>query len=481
MSALPSHPAFPRVANASTRPVERTVTAELLARYDHPGPRYTSYPTAVEFHDGITSDDYLDCLAAADALGDAPLSMYMHLPFCEERCLFCGCHTIITRRKDVAAPYLGLLAREIELLAERLPHRRRFAQLHLGGGTPTYYAPAQLDTLIRGLLRHFTPLEGAELAFEADPRVTTTEHLDALADLGFNRVSFGVQDLTPAVQEAINRRQSREQTALLVEHARARGFRGINVDLIYGLPLQTPKSFEQTVDSVIALEPDRAAVYSFAFVPWVRGNQKKIEEEQLPAADVKVQLFAIARERFLAAGYEPIGMDHFARPDDDLALARRDGKLRRNFQGYAVIPGDDVLGLGISAIGDVRGSYVQNEKKLSTYEDSIVAGRLPVARGVRRTPDDEVRRTVIHELMCNFRVDTVEIERRYEIGFSSYFAEDLALLAAHEREGMVVVSPASIEATPMGELFVRNLAMCFDRYQRDKHAADSKPAFSRTV
>jgi oxygen-independent coproporphyrinogen-3 oxidase len=463
------------------RPMQRAITAELLSRYDRPGPRYTSYPTAVEFHEGVTGADYLDCLASANALGDAPLSMYVHLPFCEERCLFCGCHTIISPRKEVAVPYLGMLGREIALLAERLPERRRFAQLHLGGGTPTYYTPRQLDALIGGLLVHFTPLPGAELAFEADPRVTTSDHLDTLGDLGFNRVSFGVQDLNPDVQEAINRVQTREQTARLVDHARARGYRGINVDLIYGLPLQTPATFEKTVDSVIALGPDRAAVYSFAFVPWVRGGQKKIEEDQLPAADVKVQLFAIARERFLAAGYEPIGMDHFARPDDDLAIARREGKLRRNFQGYAVIPGDDVVGLGISAIGDVRGSYVQNEKKLSTYEQAIAEGRLPVYRGVRRSPDDEVRRAVIHELMCNFRVDGAAIERAYGIDFAHYFAADLASLRPHEQDGMVRVSPAGIEATPIGELFVRNLAMCFDRYQREKHAADSKPVFSRTV
>ena len=464
-----------------SRPVNRAITVDLLSRYDRPGPRYTSYPTAVEFHEGVTERDYLDCLAAANAMGDAPLSLYMHLPFCEQRCLFCGCHTIITRHKEVAVPYLGLLGREIELLAEELPDRRHFAQLHLGGGTPTYYTPQQLDGLVGGLLKKFQPLPGAELAFEADPRVTTSEHLDTLASLGFNRVSFGVQDLNLQVQEAINRVQTREQTARLVDHARTKGYRGINVDLIYGLPLQTPETFEKTVDSVIALGPDRAAVYSFAFVPWVKGSQKKIEQEDLPAADVKVQLFAIARERFLAAGYEPIGMDHFARPDDDLAIARREGKLRRNFQGYAVIPGEDVVGLGVSAIGDVRGSYFQNEKKLSTYEEIISAGRLSVYRGVRRSADDEIRRTVIHELMCNFRVDAVAIERQYGIEFAKYFSDDIALLAPHERDGMVSVTSTGIEATPVGELFVRNLAMCFDRYQREKHAADSKPVFSRTV
>jgi oxygen-independent coproporphyrinogen-3 oxidase len=463
------------------RPVGREVTADLLARHDRPGPRYTSYPTAIEFHAGVGTDDYLDRLAEADRLGDAPLSLYMHLPFCEQRCLFCGCHVIITTHRDVAEPYLELVKREVELLAQRLPNRRRFAQLHLGGGTPTYFSPAQLTDLLGHTLHHFRPAPGAELALEADPRVTTTDHIDALAELGFNRISFGVQDLTPEVQESINRVQSLEQTAALVEHARARGFRGINVDLIYGLPLQTPGSFERTVDSVIDLGIDRAAVYSFAFVPWVRGHQKKIEQDQLPDAGTKLALFAIARERFLRAGYEPIGMDHFARPDDELALAKRDGRLRRNFQGYAVIPGDDVLGIGISAIGDVRGAYVQNEKKLSTYEERIRAGQLPVVRGVVRTTDDEIRRTVIHELMCNFRVDTAEISRRFGLDFAIYFAADLALLAGFEREGLVRLGPGRIEATPVGELFVRNLAMCFDRYQREKHDAETRPVFSRTV
>jgi oxygen-independent coproporphyrinogen-3 oxidase len=469
-------------APRDARPVNRAATAELLARHDVSGPRYTSYPTAVEFHDGISAADYERRLAEANAVGpDAPLSLYVHLPFCQERCLFCGCHVIITKHREVAAPYLELLKREVTMLAGRLPNRRRFAQLHLGGGTPTYYEPAQLSDLLGHLLDHFEPLPGAELAIEVDPRVTTTAHLDALADLGFNRVSMGVQDLTPAVQEAIGRIQSLDQTRRLIEHARTRGFHGINVDLIYGLPLQTEETFEQTVNAVIGLGVDRAAVYSFAFVPWVRGHQKKLEESDFPEAALKLRLFAIARERFLQAGFEPIGMDHFARPDDDLGRAKHEGRLRRNFQGYAVIPGDDVIGLGISAIGDVRGAYVQNEKKLSTYEASVLAGQLPVARGVARSLDDDIRRTVIHELMCNFGVDIPLVERRFGIDFASYFAEDLRLLASHERDGLATVSPTRIGVTPVGELIVRNIAMCFDRYMREKHASDAKPVFSRTV
>ncbi|HEY3934031.1 MAG TPA: oxygen-independent coproporphyrinogen III oxidase [Gemmatimonadales bacterium] len=471
------------ISNSSDadRPVGRAVTADLLARYDRPGPRYTSYPTAIEFSDAITADDYAIRLTAANALGAAPLSLYMHLPFCEERCLFCGCHVIVTRHREAALPYLELVEREIDLVAARLPDRRGFAQLHLGGGTPTYYSPDELTRLLGHLLQHFHPLPGAELAVEVDPRVTTIAHIDALADLGFNRVSLGVQDLTPAVQEAVNRIQSLEQTAAIIEHARRRGFRGINVDLIYGLPLQTPESFERTVDAIVELGVDRAAVYSFAFVPWVRGHQKHLDQTQLPAPDVKVALFAIARERFLRGGYEAIGMDHFGRPDDDLAMARREGRLRRNFQGYAVIPGDDVIGFGISAIGDVRGAYVQNEKKLSVYGERVRAGELPVARGVARSADDEIRRAVIHDLMCNFRIDRGAIARQYAVDFDAYFAEDLALLGEHERQGMVRVTPSMIEATPIGELFVRNLAMCFDRYQRTAHAGEARPVFSRTV
>jgi len=465
----------------AARPVGREITADLLARYDRPGPRYTSYPTAVEFADGFTAADYASRLAAADALGDAPLSLYVHLPFCEERCLFCGCHVIVTKHREMAAPYLAMLKEETALLAARLPNRRRVAQLHLGGGTPTYYTPAQLTDLLTPLLREFRPMPGAELALEADPRVTTAAHVDALADLGFNRISLGVQDLTPDVQRAVNRVQSLEETAALVEHARRRGFHGINVDLIYGLPLQTPESFERTVDAVIALGVDRTAVYSFAFVPWVRGNQKKLDDDQLPSPETKIALFALARERFLRAGYDAIGMDHFARPDDELARARREGRLRRNFQGYTVIPGDDVLGLGISAIGDVRGAYVQNEKKLSTYEEAVRAGVLPVARGVARNTDDDIRRAVIHELMCNFRVDMGTIERAYGIDFPAYFAADLRELERHAREDMVRVSDRTIEATAVGELFVRNLAMCFDRYQRERHANAERPVFSRTV
>jgi oxygen-independent coproporphyrinogen-3 oxidase len=461
-------------------PSDRETIRELVQKHDRPGPRYTSYPTAVEFRD-LDPGLYEKHLAAADALGEAPLSLYVHLPFCAERCLFCGCHVVIAKNPARVAGYLEVLARELALVAEKVPNRRRFAQLHLGGGTPTYHPPEELRFLVGSLLRHFTPLPGAELAVEVDPRATTKDHIDALADLGFNRVSMGVQDFAPEVQRRVNRVQTPEQTRALVDRARERGYRGINVDLIYGLPLQTPDTFGETVERVIDMAVDRVACYSFAFVPWIRGHQRKLEERELPSRDVKVELFAVVREKLLAAGYVPIGMDHFAKPEDELARARKEGCLRRNFQGYAVIPGDDVLGFGLSAIGDVRGAMFQNEKKLSRYRDRVQAGRLPAARGIVRSRDDEIRADVIHRLMCNFVIDEKAVEKRWGIDFGDYFASDLDLLLPYRDEGLLILEPGSIRATGAGELFVRNLAMCFDRYMRENHGGEKEPVFSRTV
>ena len=448
---------------------------------EKPGPRYTSYPTAVELSEEVGRDVYEQKLEEADALGDAPLSLYMHLPFCEERCLFCGCHVIITPHHERSRPYLDLLKKEMALVAEKLPHRRRFAQLHLGGGTPTYYSPEELDSLMVALLADYSPLEGAELAVELDPRVTSKEHLDVLAERGFNRMSLGVQDFTPSVQEKIHRVQSLDETRAVIDHGRRRGYRGINVDLIYGLPLQTPKSFEETVEQVIDMGVDRVACYSFAYVPWLRGHQKKLDTSELPSTEVKAELFALARERFLTAGYEPIGMDHFARPDDELARAKKERRLKRNFQGYAVVPGDDVIGFGISAIGDVRGALIQNEKKLSRYAETIEANRLPVVRGIVRSRDDAIRGDVIHSLMCNFVIERGDVEAAWNIDFGEYFSEALERLERYRDEGLVSIDRERIRATPIGELFVRNLAMCFDRYMWEKHAGSDKPTFSRTV
>jgi oxygen-independent coproporphyrinogen-3 oxidase len=453
------------------------ITADLLARYDRPGPRYTSYPTAIEFHEGVDARAYGQHLEAADVQAGAPVSLYVHLPFCSHRCTFCACNVIISPDASRAAPYLDVVLREAELLAARLPHRRSVSQLYLGGGTPTYFAPAELTGFLVDLFDLFTPLDDAELAVEADPRVTGEQHLRALAEIGFNRVSFGVQDFTPEVQRAIGRPQSRERTLALVDAARRCGFAGINVDLVYGLPHQTPSEFARSLDAVIAMDVDRLAIYSFAYVPAVHTHMKRIAVRDLPDRPTKLMLFALARDRLLGAGYEPIGMDHFAKPDDELSVAKRRGRLGRNFQGYCVAPATDVLGLGMSAIGDVAGAYVQNTKKLATYTRLVEQGRLPVERGLERSRDDELRRHAIHQLMCNFRIDVSAFEREHAIDFAAYFHEDLELLRGYERDGMVTVRPHRIDVTATGELFVRNLAMCFDRYLRTHHAA---AAFSRT-
>jgi oxygen-independent coproporphyrinogen III oxidase len=457
------------------------VTPEQVAHYDRPGPRYTSYPTAVEFNAGFTAADYAARLAQADARGGEPLSVYTHIPFCAERCLFCACHVIASPLGTrVTEPYLAHLFREIELVAAALPHRRKVAQYHWGGGTPTYLSVPEIHALLDHFERFFTFEPGAEIAIEVDPRVTTAEQLRALRNRGFNRVSLGVQDLDAEVQEAIGRVQPVPVTTATVEEARRLGFRGINIDLIYGLPHQTLESFAATLDSVIALEPDRLAIYSFAFVPWLKGNQKKLDTDILPDRDTKIGLILEARERLLAAGYRAIGMDHFAKPDDELSAALDTGRLRRNFMGYTVQDAPDMIGLGVSAIGLVQGAYVQNHKKLSGYYDDLDAGRLPVERGYAMSADDRVRADVIQALMCGFAVDRAAIERRHSVDFASYFAPELERVEALAAEGLAVVGPEGVRVTPLGELFVRNLAMCFDRYLPATQQA-SKPRFSRTI
>lgn len=460
-----------------------TAPPELLARYDRPGPRYTSYPTAVEFHAGVTDAHYRDALARADTQADAPLSLYVHLPFCEERCAYCGCNVVITRHRDVSDRYLDYLDREIDLLAAHLPHRRTVSQLHLGGGTPTFYTEHQLAALVTRLTRVFTFTAQAELAVEVDPRVTSTAQLSRLRALGFNRVSMGVQDFDPEVQAAVNRVQSYELTRDLVGHARAEGYESINIDLIYGLPHQTPERFAATLAQVITLRPERVAAYSFAFVPWMKAHMKHLADEALPGPEVKLALLRLTQQAFADAGYVAIGMDHFALPGDELARASAGGTLHRNFMGYTVQSARDMVALGVSGIGDVQGLFVQNTKKLSDYYAAIDAGRFPIERGYALDDDDRLRRYVITELMCNGRLDRVAVERQFGISFSRYFAGELQELTgpgSPEADGLIRVDDAALTVTPMGGLFVRNLCMPFDRYLRAR-TAGTAPVFSRTV
>lgn len=458
------------------------VTPELLARYDRPGPRYTSYPTAVEFHEGFGPEAYADRLAEAAEHSAGPLSMYVHLPFCEARCSFCGCHVVVARRQSVADAYLGRVIDESHIVADHLGDRRTVVQYHWGGGTPTYYAPEDLRVLHASILESFELAPDAEVAAEIDPRVTTAEHLEVLRDLGFNRLSMGVQDFDAGVQDLIGRHQTAEQTVSSFRRARDLGFASVNIDLIYGLPGQTVASYQRTLEQVLELRPDRLAVYSFAYVPWVRPNQKRIPSQTLPNRDDKFALLALVSQGLVDAGYRAIGMDHFALPDDELAVAADTGTLSRNFMGYTTKRGTEVVALGTSGISDVAGAYAQNHKRLASYYEAIDAGVLPIERGALLDAEDRLRRHVITELMCNARLDFADVERRFGIDFTTHFARELDELAAPGglvEEGFVEIGDGGIQASELGTVFIRNVAMVFDTYLRTK--TSERPVFSRTV
>jgi oxygen-independent coproporphyrinogen-3 oxidase len=467
----------------SAVPTPEPPTAELLARYDRPGPRYTSYPTAVEFNGAFTEADYRERLSAANAQVEDPLSLYAHLPFCEERCLYCGCNVVITRHRNVAERYLEHVLLEVDLLARHLPARRRISQMHWGGGTPTYYAPAELEKLFRAVAERFQFTEDAEIGIEVDPRVTTPEHITALRGMGFNRISMGVQDFTTEVQRAVHRLQSYALTHALVERSREEGFDSVNLDLIYGLPYQSLEGFHRTLERVLEIRPERVAVYSFAYVPWIKAHMKHFPPEALPDATLKLELLALAIDTFTSAGYAQIGMDHFALPEDELSRAVEARTLHRNFMGYTVQSARDMVALGISGIGDIQGAYAQNLKKLPEYYGALQAGRLPIERGYRLDADDVVRRHVITRLMCNLYLDVREVEQLFDLSFHDTFAVELAELTGADSplsHGLLKLSPEAIEVTPRGRLFVRNICMAFDRHLREKAAGD-KPVFSRTV
>jgi oxygen-independent coproporphyrinogen-3 oxidase len=453
----------------------------LIQRYDRPGPRYTSYPTAVEFHEGFNADAYLERLNVAAAVAAEPLSLYVHLPFCEARCAYCGCAVIATKKRDVVETYLEYLAREIGMLASRLGRRRRVVQYHWGGGTPTYLTLQQLVRLDATVRRHFEIGSDAECAIEIDPRVTTREQITLLRRLGFNRLSFGIQDFTETVQEAIRRRQPEDLTRALYWFAREAGFDSINFDLVYGLPRQTVETFRRTLASVTDMLPDRIAVYSYAHVPWLRPNQKVIDPFDLPDANGKRALVGSAIDAFVRSGYVPIGMDHFALPDDDLAIASRERRLHRNFMGYTTRPAPDSVAVGISAIGDVRGAFAQNYKTLARYYQAIDAGTFPIERGYALSDDDQVRRYVITELMCNFEVSRRAVDRKFGIEFGAYFANELAALDTSDgpvADGLLEIDDETLTVTPRGRLFVRNVCMTFDRYLKSH---EGQPVFSRTI
>jgi len=456
----------------------RRIDPEILARYNRPGPRYTSYPTAPQFAESFGSEAYAERLSKANRCADEPLSLYVHIPFCEHRCLYCGCHVVITRREDIVRNYLDHLAQEVRMVAAALPDRRSVLQLHWGGGTPTHLSPDEMRELFGVLTDSFRLLPGAEVAVEIDPRVTSREHVDVLREVGFNRLSMGVQDFTPEVQAAVERNQSLKQTQELIQYCRAQGFTEFNIDLIYGLPFQTVERFEQSAREVLALEPGRVAVYSYAHVPWIRPQQKKMDESRLPDAKTKFALFASAISAFTEAGYVQIGMDHFARPDDELARARIEGSLTRNFMGYTVKAAPDMLAFGISGIGEVRGAFAQNAKKLTSYYRALDEGRFPVERGYVLDDDDRVRQFVIRSIMCNFGLDFDLLKERFGVEYEDYFkAEDDALRETIEAT-FYLREPRRLSITAQGQLFVRNICMLFDRYFE---AGSQAGVYSKTI
>jgi oxygen-independent coproporphyrinogen III oxidase len=451
------------------------INPELLQRYDVAGPRYTSYPTADRFVEAFGESDYLQALEQRrDSLGAKayPLSLYVHIPFCESLCYYCACNKIITKHHERGAEYLHYLEREVDLNIAHLGQGQVVSQLHLGGGSPTFLSDAELTQLMAMLRRNFQFAPGGEYSVEIDPRTVTRERLAHLAQQGFNRLSFGVQDFEPVVQKAVHRIQPAEQVFDLVAASRELGFESVNVDLIYGLPMQTPETFERTLEQITQLRPDRIALYAYAHLPERFKPQRRIHMQDLPPAASKLIMLSSAMRVLMAAGYVYVGMDHFALPTDALAVAKRQGRLHRNFQGYSTQPDCDLIALGVSSIGRVGPTFSQNVKTLDEYYDLLNQGRLPVVRGMALSRDDLVRRTVIMALMCQGSVLFESVELAHLVDFKQYFAPEMESLAAMQEQGLLTLDDTGIHVTELGWFFVRGVAMVFDKYlQADKNRA----------
>lgn len=449
------------------------VSTEMLQKFDVSGPRYTSYPTADRFVEAFSEDSYQQTLAQRRVGGMAlPLSIYVHIPFCESLCFFCACNKIVTKHHERSAEYLGYLSREIDLHIAHLGSGQTISQLHLGGGSPTFFSDDELSELMAMLRRSFVLAPGGEYSIEVDPRTVNDQRLEHLASLGFNRLSFGVQDFDEEVQKAVHRIQPAEQVFSLAETARRLKFDSVNVDLIYGLPKQTAVSFARTLAQIVDLRPDRIALYAYAHLPERFKPQRRISEYELPAATDKIAMLSEALSVLIGAGYVYVGMDHFALPDDALAVAKRQGRLHRNFQGYSTQPDCDLISLGVSAIGRVGATYSQNAKTLEEYYDLINQGRFPVVRGLALSRDDLLRRAVIMAIMCQGELQYEAIELAYLIDFKTYFSTELEALKALQANGMVIVDDSDLQVTDMGWFFVRAVAMLFDRYlQTDRNRA----------
>ncbi|MCQ8128390.1 oxygen-independent coproporphyrinogen III oxidase [Methylomonas rivi] len=450
---------------------------ELINRYDKSGPRYTSYPTALELHEGFGDAEYRRHIAKSNAAG-GPLSLYFHIPFCDTVCFYCACNKIVTKNRAHAAPYLDNLCKEIAMQGALFDKQREVNQLHWGGGTPTFLSYEQMKRLMDTTREHFNLHDDdrGEYSIEVDPRETNDKTIAQLRELGFNRISLGLQDFDPDVQKAVNRMQSKEQTFAVLEAARKEGFRSTNIDLIYGLPLQTEQTFAKTLEQVLAYAPDRFSIFNYAHMPSRFKTQRQIDEADLPSPAVKLEILQMVGQKLTDAGYVYIGMDHFAKPDDELAVAQREGKLYRNFQGYSTHSDCDLIGLGVTSIGRVGDAYMQNHKELEQYDQAISAGRLPVFKGVELDADDNLRRAVITQLICHFDLSFGNIEQQFDIVFADYFAAELNNLKSMRDDGLIGLDEAGIKVQPAGRLLIRNICMVFDKY-----LAQKQQQFSRVI
>ncbi len=456
---------------------------DLLKKYDQAGPRYTSYPTAVQFNTDFTVDDYQAAVRASNQT-DRQMSLYFHLPFCSTVCFFCACNKIITNNRKRSAPYLSHLYHEMALQSALFDQTRVVKQLHWGGGTPTFLSADQMRELMQETRHHFQllPDDQGEYSIEVDPRETNVDTIALLRELGFNRLSLGVQDFDPQVQQAVNRIQPKNMTLATLTAARETGFKSVSLDLIYGLPYQTVDSFSRTLDAVLELLPDRLAVFNYAHLPSLFKNQKQMDEATMPTPAVKLAILQRVIERLTQAGYVYIGMDHFARPDDELALAQKAGTLYRNFQGYSTHADCDLLGMGLSSIGQIGDIYMQNVKDMPSYEAALTQGQLPLWRGVKLSVDDRLRRSVITQLMCNFMLSFADLEQLYrheieDFSFVNYFEQELMALSIMSKDGLLSIDNKGIRIHPAGCLLIRHIGMVFDRYLN----TSSHQRFSRVI
>lgn len=454
---------------------------ELISRYDFSGPRYTSYPSALKFNDDFGQNEYLETVSNSnEELLPKPLSLYLHLPFCNTVCFYCACNKIITANRNRAAPYLEDLKKEIKLQAQLFDDDRKVSQLHWGGGTPTFISNQQIQELMDSIKDNFSLYDddSGEYSIEIDPREIHRDTIPLLRKIGFNRISIGVQDFEPEVQQAVNRIQSSDQTLEVIEDARKNRFHSINIDLIYGLPKQTVSSFKKTIHKIIDIEPERIAIYNYAHLPHLFKTQRQIDESNLPAPSEKLEILAQAIDSLTEAGYVYIGMDHFAKPDDELAIAQRKGNLYRNFQGYSTNANCDVIGLGITAISRVSNSYSQNVKTLDEYHTAMNKNKIPILRGYKLNDDDDLRRHVISQLICHFEINYQEVSDLYKIDFKTYFESEIELLSGMQKDGLLSIDEEGVTVSPAGRFLIRNLCSVFDQYLPKKSTSKN---FSKMI